>query len=938
MFYDFKKIEKKWQEFWAKNKIFKAQNNSSKPKFYVLDMFPYPSGAGLHVGHPLGYIASDIYSRYKRHKGFNVLHPQGYDSFGLPAEQYAIETGQHPADTTENNIKRYREQLDRLGFSFDWSREIRTSNSSYYKWTQSFFLLMFNHYYCDDEKKSRPIKDLVKIFEIQGNIKINAFTDNKVKLFNSSKWNSFSFREKQNILINYRIAYLAEKEVNWCPKLGTVLANDEIINGVSERGGYTVVKKKMKQWSLRITAYAERLLKDLDLIDWPDALKEMQRNWIGKSKGARVFFKIKDYDDKIDVYTTRPDTIFGATFLTLAPELDIVKKITSNHNKNEVLEYIDSTSKKSQLDRMSEVRKITGVFTGAYAIHPFTNELLPIWIGDYVLADYGSGAVMGVPCGDQRDYDFAKKFKISIVNIFKNVSIENEAFTDKSRTIINNSSFLNNLSFEMAFKTVIKELEKNDSGLEEVNYKLRDAVFSRQRYWGEPIPIYYKDKVPIPLNFENLPLNLPKVENYLPGKEGAPPLSNANSWAWDIKNEKVVQNNLIDNKNIFPLELNTMPGWAGSSWYFYRYMDPQNQENFADSKIMSYWKDVDLYIGGSEHATGHLLYSRFWQKFLFDLDLVPVKEYSKKLINQGMILGNSAFIYRKVGENTFVSKKLIKNWNDFSPIRIDVKYLINEDEVDINNLKSSSKDFLNSKFIYDNGKFFVKREIEKMSKSKYNVVNPDEICDKYGADTLRMYEMFLGPIEQAKPWNTAGISGVHGFLKKLWRLFYKDEIWIVDDSYPSSEMLKTLHSTIKKVTDDIESFSFNTCISSFMICVNELQNLGCRSRKILEKLIILLSPFAPHISEEIWENLGNSNSISEVNYPKFDQKYLIENEKNYPISFNGKFKFNINLSLNLSNEEIEEIVLNNNKTLNFLKSKKVKKVIIVPNKIINIVF
>ena len=938
MLYDFNKIEKKWQKFWAKNKIFKAHNKSSKPKFYVLDMFPYPSGAGLHVGHPLGYIASDIYSRYKRHKGFNVLHPQGYDSFGLPAEQYAIETGQHPADTTENNIKRYREQLDRLGFSFDWSREIRTSNSSYYKWTQSFFLLMFNHYYCDDEKKSRPIKDLVKIFEIQGNIKINAFTDNKVKLFNSSKWNSFSFREKQNILINYRIAYLAEKEVNWCPKLGTVLANDEIINGVSERGGYTVVKKKMKQWSLRITAYAERLLKDLDLIDWPDALKEMQRNWIGKSKGARVFFKIKDYDDKIDVYTTRPDTIFGATFLTLAPELDIVKKITSNHNKNEVLKYIDSTSKKSQLDRMSEVRKITGVFTGAYAIHPFTNELLPIWIGDYVLDDYGSGAVMGVPCGDQRDYDFAKKFKISIVNIFKNVSIENEAFTDKSRTIITNSSFLNNLTFEMAFKTVIKELEKNDSGLEEVNYKLRDAVFSRQRYWGEPIPIYYKDKVPIPLNFENLPLNLPKVENYLPGKEGAPPLSNANSWAWDIKNEKVVQNNLIDNKNIFPLELNTMPGWAGSSWYFYRYMDPQNQENFADSKIMSYWKDVDLYIGGSEHATGHLLYSRFWQKFLFDLDLVPVKEYSKKLINQGMILGNSAFIYRKVGENTFVSKKLIKNWNDFNPIRIDVKYLINEDEVDINNLKSSSKDFLNSKFIYDNGKFFVNREIEKMSKSKYNVVNPDEICDKYGADTLRMYEMFLGPIEQAKPWNTAGISGVHGFLKKLWRLFYKDEIWIVDDSYPSSEMLKTLHSTIKKVTDDIESFSFNTCISSFMICVNELHNLECRSRKILEKLIILLSPFAPHISEEIWENLGNSNSISEVNYPKFDQKYLIENEKNYPISFNGKFKFNINLSLNLSNEEIEEIVLNNNKTLNFLKSKKVKKVIIVPNKIINIVF
>ena len=938
MSYDFKKIESKWQEFWAKNKIFKAQNKSSKPKFYVLDMFPYPSGAGLHVGHPLGYIASDIYARYKRHKGFNVLHPQGYDSFGLPAEQYAIETGQHPANTTDKNIKRYREQLDRLGFSFDWSREIRTSNSNYYKWTQSFFLLMFNHYYCKDKNKSRPIEDLIKIFEIEGNRKINAVTERKVELFNSSEWNSFSFKKKQNILISYRLAYLAEKDVNWCPKLGTVLANDEIINGVSERGGYAVVKKKMKQWSLRITAYAERLLEDLNLLDWPDALKEMQRNWIGKSNGARVFFDIKDFDDKIEVYTTRPDTIFGATFLTLAPELEIVKKINSKSNKKEVLKYIDSTLKKSQLDRMSDIREITGVFTGAYAIHPFTKELIPIWIGDYVLADYGTGSVMGVPCGDQRDYDFAKKFKISIVNIFKNVSIEKEAFTNKSETIITNSSFLNNLSFEKAFETVIKELEKNGLGFKEVNYKLRDAVFSRQRYWGEPIPIYYKEKVPVPLNIENLPLNLPEVENYLPGKEGAPPLSNANSWAWDERNNKVVENKFIDDKNIFPLELNTMPGWAGSSWYFYRYMDSENEENFADSKIISYWKDVDLYVGGSEHATGHLLYSRFWQKFLFDLELVPVKEYSKKLINQGMILGNSAFIYRKIGENVFVSKTLIKNLNDFDPIRIDIKYLINEDELDIKNLKISSSVFSNSKFICDDGKFFVKREIEKMSKSKYNVVNPDEICDKYGADTLRMYEMFLGPIEQAKPWSTSGISGVHGFLKKLWRLFYDNETWIVDDSNPSKEMLKILHSTIKKVTEDIESFSFNTCISSFMICVNELQNLKCRSRKILEKLIVLLSPFAPHISEEIWEKLGYSNSISEIDYPIFDQKYLIENEKNYPISFNGKFRFNINLSLNLTNKEIEEIVLSDNKTVNFLKSEKVKKVVIVPNKIINIVF
>ncbi|MFL2629594.1 MAG: leucine--tRNA ligase [Flavobacteriaceae bacterium] len=938
MFYDFKKIEEKWQRFWAKNQIFKAHNKSSKPKFYVLDMFPYPSGAGLHVGHPLGYIASDIYSRYKRHKGFNVLHPQGYDSFGLPAEQYAIETGQHPANTTEKNIKRYREQLDRLGFSFDWSREIRTSNSEYYKWTQSFFLLMFNHYYCNDEKKARPIEDLVKTFELEGNKKTNAVTNKKVKLFNSLEWNEFSFTQRQNILINYRLAYLAEKEVNWCPKLGTVLANDEIINGLSERGGYAVIKKKMKQWSIRITAYADRLLEDLDLIDWPDALKEMQRNWIGKSKGARVLFNIKGFNHKIDVYTTRPDTIFGATFLTLAPELDIVKRITSKFQKKEVFEYIDSTSKKSQLDRMSEVRKITGVFTGAYALHPFTNELIPIWIGDYVLADYGTGAVMGVPCGDQRDYDFAKKFKISIINIFKNVSIDKEAFTDKSGTIITNSSFLDNLSFDMAFETVIKELEKKDSGKGEVNYKLRDAVFSRQRYWGEPIPIYYKDKVPIPLKVENLPLKLPEVENYLPGQEGAPPLSNANLWAWDERNQKVVENSLIDNKNIFQLELNTMPGWAGSSWYFYRYMDSKNKESFADSKIVSYWKDVDLYVGGSEHATGHLLYSRFWQKFLFDLELVPVKEYAKKLINQGMILGNSAFIYREVGKDVFVSKDLIKNWKDFDPIRIDIKYIINEDELNIENLKSSSSEFLNSNFIYENEKFFVKREIEKMSKSKYNVVNPDEICEKYGTDTLRMYEMFLGPIEQAKPWNTLGISGVHGFLKKLWRLFYNDGVWVIDDTYPSKKMLKILHSTIKKVTDDIESFSFNTCISSFMICVNELQKLKCTSRHVLEKLIILLSPFAPHISEELWEKLGNSNSISEVNYPLFDEKHLIENKKNYPISFNGKFKFNINLSLNLSNKEIEEIVLNDTKTIKFLRSKKVKKVIIVPNKIVNIVF
>ena len=938
MFYDFKEIEKKWQSFWAINKIFETKNNFQKPKFYVLDMFPYPSGAGLHVGHPLGYIASDIYSRYKKHKGFNVLHPQGYDSFGLPAEQYAIETGQHPANTTERNIKRYREQLDRLGFSFDWSREIRTSNPNYYKWTQSFFLLMFNHYYCQDLNKSRPIEDLVKKFDAEGNLNVNAVTHNKVKLFSSLEWNSFSFIEKQNILINYRIAYLAEKDVNWCPKLGTVLANDEIVNGVSERGGFPVIKKKMKQWSIRITAYAERLLQDLDIIDWPDALKEMQRNWIGKSKGARVYFKIKGFDYNIDVYTTRPDTIFGSTFLTLAPELDIVKKITSKEQIKEILKYIDATAKKSQLDRMSEVRKISGVFTGAYACHPFTNELLPIWIGDYVLADYGTGAVMGVACGDQRDYDFAKNFNISIINIFKGISVDKKAFTDKTLTIITNSSFLNNLSFEEAFKVVVKELENNNCGVGELNYKLRDAVFSRQRYWGEPIPIYYKDEVPIPLKEKNLPLLLPEVQNYLPGKEGAPPLSNANFWGWDEKNEKIVENRLIDNQNIFPLELNTMPGWAGSSWYFYRYMDSKNKNKFGDPKIISYWRDVDLYVGGSEHATGHLLYSRFWQKFLFDLGLVPVNEYAKKLINQGMILGNSAFIYRKAGENVFISKNIIKTSDDVDPIRVDIKYVLNSDELDIKKLKKMSVEFSKSNFILDNGKFYVKREVEKMSKSKYNVVNPDDICDSYGADTLRMYEMFLGPIDQAKPWNTSGISGVHGFLKKLWRLFYNNEKWIVDDLVPTKDMLKVLHLTIKKVSDDIESFSFNTCISTLMICVNDLHNLKCHSKKILEKLVILLSPFAPHISEEIWESFGNSTSISEVSYPLYDDKYLIENEKNYPISFNGKMKFNLNLSLDLDKKEIENIVLSDSRTIRYLQSKQVKKIIFIPNKIINIVF
>ena len=1009
MSYNFNEIEAKWQKYWEENQTFKASNNSEKPKFYGLDMFPYPSGAGLHVGHPLGYIASDIVARYKRHQGFNVLHPQGYDSFGLPAEQYAIQTGQHPADTTlvnieggvdkaGNKIAGYRNQLDKIGFSFDWSREVRTSNPNYYKWTQWIFIQLFESWYDNEEAKARPISELIEIFSAEGNEKVNAVRDDEVKDFSAAAWSSFSDKEQQEILLQYRLTYLAETEVNWCPELGTVLANDEIVNGVSERGGHPVVRKKMKQWSMRISAYAERLLQGLENIDWTESLKETQRNWIGKSVGASVTFNVQDHEDTIEVFTTRPDTIFGVTFMTLAPEHELVSKITTPAQKEAVENYIQATAKRSERERMADVKTISGVFTGAYAEHPFTKESVPVWIGDYVLAGYGTGAVMAVPCGDQRDYDFAKHFDIPIKNIFKDVDISEEAHAGKDGTVIDNSDFLNGLTYKKALKTAIYELEKLGQGEGKTNYRLRDAVFSRQRYWGEPFPVYYVNGMPQMIEAEHLPIRLPEVEKYLPTQEGEPPLGRADVWAWDTTKNEVVNNNLVDNETVFPLELNTMPGWAGSSWYFFRYMEDQKRDEvFASAEAMQYWQNVDLYIGGSEHATGHLLYARFWTKFLKDRNLVPVDEPFKKLINQGMILGESAFVYRlkantvsqgvsyndkfhKAVENfprtIFVSKnkldgrtlkhdtesyvkysKIFKNYlkeNDVydgfedkfnevvifssTQLHVDVSLVNTSNELDIEGFKNWREEFKDAEFITEeSGKYIVGREVEKMSKSKYNVVNPDDICKEYGADTLRMYEMFLGPLEQAKPWNTAGITGVHNFLKKLWKLYHNGEEFLVSDEKASPESLKTFHKTIKKVTEDIEEFSFNTSVSTFMICVNELAAQKCTSREVLEPLAILISPYAPHIAEELWSLMGNKESIATANYPQFEEKFLVESTKTYPVSFNGKMRFTLDLSLDLSKDEIEKAVMEDERTQKQLDGRTPKKVIIVPGKIVNIV-
>ena len=1137
MLYNHKEIEAFWQEYWAKHQTFKAQNNSTKPKYYVLDMFPYPSGAGLHVGHPLGYIASDIVARYKRHKGFNVLHPQGYDSFGLPAEQYAIQTGQHPAVTTAQNIARYREQLDKIGFSFDWSRQVKTSDPDYYRHTQWIFIQLFNSWYNNETDKAEPIETLIALFETEGNSKVNAACDDDTPTFTAAQWHAMTAESKQCHLLKYRLTYLAETEVNWCPALGTVLANDEIVNGVSERGGHPVIRKKMTQWSMRITAYAERLLQGLDTIDWSESIKESQRNWIGKSVGAEVVFPLaqvektvvtknnsininqketnnhkedntevsfmasplslgegqgvrtpffmtggnnayrlieeakrmrkeptdaeatlwellrdkklgdkfrrqhliddfivdfvclsknlvievdggyhndptqKEYDQQrtlylsekgfkvirftneevlgnteavltkikdilvntpnfskqnkafennelsfadsplslgegqgVRIFTTRPDTLFGVTYLTLAPEHALVPLITTEEQRAEVEAYIAATAKRSERDRMADTKTVSGAFTGAYAVHPLTAKQLPIWIGDYVLASYGTGAVMAVPAGDDRDYAFAKHFKGAKgmpepINIFDKDISEN-AFTDKEGMTYQNSDILNGCTnFSKAVTKVLAALEAKGAGKAKVNYRLRDAVFSRQRYWGEPFPVYYKNGLPQMIGEEHLPIHLPEVEKYLPTEEGNPPLGNATTWAWDTANHKVVSNELIDNQTIFPLELNTMPGWAGSSWYWLEYMmEKDARGTFPTKPVVDYWQNVDLYVGGSEHATGHLLYSRFWNKFLKDRGFAPTEEPFKKLINQGMILGMSAFAYRLEGTNTFVSKNQIKG-QSVQPIHVDVSLLKDtSDELDIEKFKTWRKEFANAEFILEeDGKYITGREVEKMSKSKYNVVNPDDICEQYGADTLRLYEMFLGPLEQAKPWNTAGISGVYNFLRKLWRLYFNDNGWQVTDEAPTPEMLKALHKTIKKVNEDIENFSFNTSVSQFMICVNELSSLKCHHRDVLAPLSVLVAPFAPHIAEEFWKRLGNAESVTYAPYPVHEDKYLQEDSKEYPVSFNGKVRFKRAFATTMTPAEIEQAILADPQTAEQLQGNTPKKVIVVPNRIINVV-
>ncbi len=939
MFYNHQEIEKKWQKFWEENQTFKSQqpSESSKPKYYVLDMFPYPSGAGLHVGHPLGYIASDIYARFKRHQGYNVLHPVGYDSFGLPAEQYAIQTGQHPAVTTEENINRYEQQLKKIGFSFDWSREIRTSDPAYYRWTQWIFIELFHSWYNKATDRAENISTLVAHFEKFGTENLDAVQSEELN-FTAEEWLNASEADKQDILLNYRMAYRAETTVNWCPALGTVLANDEVKDGKSERGGYPVYQKKMMQWSMRITAYSDRLLRGLDGLDWSEAVKESQRNWIGKSEGALVKFGIKGSDDFIEVFTTRPDTIFGVSFVTLAPEHELVSKITTPEQKEAVEAYIEATSKRSERDRMADVKTISGVFTGAYAEHPITKEPVPIWLGDYVLAGYGTGAVMAVPAGDERDFAFAKHFDIEIKNIFDK-DISEKAFTEKEGMVYQNSEFLNGCgSYHEAVKSVVEYLENHQVGKSKINYRQRDAIFSRQRYWGEPVPIYYENEMPYTLPVSVLPLELPEVEKYLPTEDGDPPLGNAKNFAWDKVNQKAVSTELIDNQNVFPLELSTMPGWAGSSWYFLRYMNPNNEVEFCDKNISDYWGQVDLYIGGSEHATGHLLYSRFWTMFLKDKGFISHEEPFQKMINQGMILGISAFVYRVDGTNKYVSKALAKDY-ETQKIHIDISLLKGtSDKLDLDKFKAWRPEFKDAEFILEDGKYITEREVEKMSKSKYNVVNPDDICEEYGADCLRLYEMFLGPLEQSKPWNTQGLSGVYGFLKKFYNLYFDGDTFSVSEEEPTKEELKILHTLIKKVIYDIENFSFNTSVSQFMIAVNELQKLKCNKKAILEPLAVLISPYAPHVCEELWSLLGNAESVDFAPFPVLNEAYLVEDEIEYPVSFNGKMRFKLSLSAELSKEEIEEIVMKDEKAIQQLDGAKPKKIIVVPKKIINIVF
>ncbi len=977
MFYDHQSIEKKWQKFWEENQTYKTENNTDKPKFYVLDMFPYPSGAGLHVGHPLGYIASDIYARYKRHQGFNVLHPVGYDSFGLPAEQYAIQTGTHPAITTEQNITRYEEQLRKIGFSFDWSREVRTSDASYYKWTQWIFIQLFNSWYNKSTDKAEPIETLIQHFEKQGTANLSAVQNDALN-FTAVEWKSASELDRQDILLNYRLAYRAETTVNWCPGLGTVLANDEVKDGKSERGGFPVFQKKMMQWSMRITAYSERLLKGLKKLDWPQPLKDSQEYWIGKSQGAQVSFEVLNSEENISVFTTRPDTIFGATFMVLAPENPLVEKFTTEEQKASIEQYIEDTSKKTERDRMTDVKNVSGAFTGSYAVNPFNDEKMPVYISDYVLMGYGTGAVMAVPAHDERDHRFAKKFGLNIVKVVETDEDIQEASYDSKDSVCVNSDFLNGMKYDEAKARIIDEITNRGIGHGTTNYKQRDAIFSRQRYWGEPVPVYYKDGMPYALPVSALPLELPEVEKYLPTEDGDPPLGNAKNFAWDELNEKVVATELIDEITVFPLELSTMPGWAGSSWYFLRYMDPQNEEVFTEKYLSDYWGQVDLYIGGSEHATGHLLYSRFWNMFLKDRGFVKHDEPFQKLINQGMILGMSAFVYRfnfnstasETSKTLFVSKDIVNNISDqkngnlvlnkmyeiigikngsfdinpnltkddFQKIHVDVSLLKGTtDELDVEKFRNWRAEYADAEFILEDGKYITEREVEKMSKSKYNVVNPDDICEEYGADCLRLYEMFLGPLEQSKPWNTQGLSGVYGFLKKFYNLYYNGDNFEVSDEEPTKEEYKVLHTLIKKVVSDIDNFSFNTSVSSFMIAVNEFQKLKTNKRKILEPLAIVVSPYAPHISEELWQQLGHASSVEFEPFPVFEEKYLVEDEIEYPVSFNGKMRFKLALPADLSVEEIQEIILKDLRVLDQLAGNTPKKVIIVPKKIVNIV-
>ncbi|MGM0479213.1 MAG: leucine--tRNA ligase [Bacteroidota bacterium] len=1047
MQYDFNAIEQKWRKHWQENKTYKTVEDNSKPKYYGLTMFPYPSGAGLHVGHPLGYIASDIYARYKRLKGFNVLHPMGYDSFGLPAEQYAIQTGVHPSITTEINIdgalkedgtikekflnedgtikevalidrnnkstvddenfqdnvvKGYREQLDKIGFSFDWDREVRSSKPEYYRWTQWIFKQLFDSYYCNDSNQARSIDELKEVFEKEGNTTINAAHDCEIE-FSAEEWKSFDAKKQNDVLMDYRLTYLADSWVNWCPALGTVLANDEVVNGVSERGGHPVEQKLMRQWSMRITAYAERLLQGLENLDWSDAIKDIQRNWIGKSVGASVHFGVDGNESEaIEVFTTRPDTIFGVSFMVLAPEYDLVNQITTDEYKEAVEKYQKEAGLKSERDRMSDVKNITGQFTGAYAKHPLSGEKIPIWIGDYVLASYGTGAVMAVPCGDQRDWDFAKKFDIPIKNVFENVDISEGAYAEKTG-VITNSEFLDGLKINKAIKLAIHELETRGIGKKKTNYRLRDAVFSRQRYWGEPFPVYYDNGVAKTIADEHLPIELPEVDKYLPTEDGQPPLGNATDWYWDEKNNCLTSEDNADEPHVHPMELNTMPGWAGSSWYFLRYMDPDNEKSFVSKEKVDYWKNVDLYIGGAEHATGHLLYARFWTMFLKDRGYISFDEPFQKMINQGMILGNSAYhdavqlnfsMTLKNDQNeevsfngyltVFISSEDLTDLNigenkvkvfdkseeklgliksaylasknisankvvsfDFpesinitpTPLRIPIEYVDTKNRILQSELRSNKR-FSNAIFLSKNPDSYIcNREVEKMSKSFFNIQTPDNLVEKYGADTLRMYEMFLGPLEQAKPWDTKGINGVHNFLRKLWRLFHDNDGNVnLSEGEADPKALKSLHKTIKKVDEDMERYVFNTAVSAFMICVNELTDLKCNNKAVLEDLVVLLVPYAPHIAEELWTKLGNEpGTVSDAKFPEYNEEYLVENTFEYPVSFNGKMRFKAELPTNMSKEDVEKEVLAMEKAQKYLEGKDPKKVIVVPGRIVNVV-